>query len=405
MFNFNNKLNHVIKNIALHAKNSDTNIYFVGGMVRDELMSAAGDIKYSNCEDVDLNAKNSIYKDIDILIEGSAIDFIEDFYENFKDRADIEIKSCHKSFNTAKTVIDGIEIDFASSRTEYYPLSGCLPVVKNTGCSINDDLKRRDFTVNSVAARIIYTDNGIQYDLVDPFDGVSDIKNKLLRTLHHESYRDDPTRILRGLDFKLRFGFKFTDKDKELIERYLKNPDREGLSLDRVKLTIKKLFSDCTSDNMAKMAYNYILDCKLYKIWQDEPSAKSSWFGRLSDAARIFNLNFSDVFFNAFFNSEKYVTKCNALSNYEIYKFFTNFNDVDLALQYGILNDKNGIHYYKNLRNVKLKVSGNDLLNLGFMQGKTIGEALEALLKEKLNNPSKFLTKEDEINFVKLIKP
>lgn len=348
--------------VAQNACDMGVNVYFVGGMVRDILM------------DIEI-------KDIDILIEGSAIDFVQKLSEC---APNVIIKSVHKAFNTAKTVIDGLEIDFASTREENYPKSGCLPVVQNTGCSIECDLKRRDFTVNAIAVRFFTDKNELKYELIDLFNGSDDIKARTLRVLHNKSYNDDPTRILRGLDFKLRFGFNFSDNDKLLINEYLKFHDREVLSLDRVKLTLKKLFS---GDN-TKEAYSQILENNFYKIWCDIPSFKLEWAKRLNEASIIFNVLKEEIFLKAIFDSHLYsnFSTKNHVSNFEIYNRYKNFKSTELALYYAIFDDKDTVFYFQKLKNIKPDITGDDLIKEGFVQGKTIGNAISRNLEAKLNS-------------------
>ncbi len=381
MFNFCKEIEIIFNIIARYAQKESTPVYFVGGMVRDALMG----------QDIG---------DIDILVEGSAIDFVKGLKEACDngfarinvhgaqnpliDRFFIDIKSVHESFNTIKAQINGIEIDFASTREEDYPHSGCLPVVKNIGCPIRVDLKRRDFTINAIATRILMVDNTVKYELIDIYNGIEDIKQGKLRVLHDKSYNDDPTRVLRGLDFNLRFNFTFSNSDKNLIENFLKSPDRTGLSLDRVKLTLKKLFS---SANRAKAAYENILLKKFYKIWCDEPEFKLEWVQRLVESAKIFNLPSEEIFLKVFFeNLPANLNAAENSSNYEIYNLYKNLKTIDLALQYAIFDDKNPIFYYEKLKDIKPDLTGDDLLKQGYKQGKALGEALSRLLEEKLNS-------------------
>ena len=392
MFNFDKKTGQIIQSIAEYAQHTGICVYFVGGMVRDCLMGIG-------------------IKDIDILIEGSAIDFVHGFYNfyNTKSRShdsknpddysniscvsqtddieqepDIKIKSIHKSFNTAKTVINNIEIDFASTREEEYPKSGCLPVVTKTGCPVKDDLKRRDFTVNAIAARLIPENGRLKYEIIDPYFGTKDIKEKKLKALHNKSYIDDPTRILRGLDFILRFGFDFTQNDKALIEEYLKSPNREGLSIDRVKLTLKKLFS---GTDRAKEAYLRILDDKYYRIWENKPSFKKEWAQKLYDSVEIFKVPSSGIFLGAIFENlcNGKPLACN-ISNYEIYNFYKPISNKDLALRYSILGDNTALFYFKKLKDVKSDITGEDLIKQGYTHGKELGDELKKHLIKKLNN-------------------
>jgi len=374
MFNFNKEFETIFKAVAQNACSLGVSAFFVGGMVRDMLMGIE-------------------IKDVDILIEGSAIDFVRNLEAKTANGndipLDINIKSTHEAFNTAKTVINGIEIDFASTREEDYPLSGCLPVVKNAGCPIELDLRRRDFTINAIAAKICLKDDGqsLYYKLIDPFFGAEDIKKKILKILHNKSYIDDPTRILRGTDFMLRLNFDFSDNDKILIKEYLKSPDREGLSLDRVKLTLKKIFSGVK----AKEAYKYILENEIYKIWCDTPSFKVQWANSLYNSARIFKVPIEEIFMKAIFENpvlqENPFEKCSFdKSNYEIYEFYKKFKNIDLAFLYALFDDVCALYYFTKLKDVKPDITGDDLLKQGFKQGKELGEELSYRFQLKLNS-------------------
>lgn len=234
------------------------------------------------------------------------------------------------------------------------------------------------------------------------FNGQNDIQQGVLHVLHKESYIDDPTRILRGLDFSLRFGFKFSADDKALIEKCLENPDRTGLSIDRVKLTLRKLFSNPLC---AKEAYEKIYENKYYKIWQDTPSFKGEWAERLLESALNFNVPKEELLLASLFNSGNFTPVEQAAlgqTNFEIYNCYKNLKTIDLALNYAIYNDENALYYYKDLKNVKPLVTGNDLIReLNFKEGKCLGSALNFILKTKLNNPGMLKTKEDEINLIK----
>ena len=383
MFNFCPEIEKIVKSIAICAQKNSVSTYFVGGIVRDMLM----DIKI---------------KDIDILIEGSAIEFVNNYKEHFKNVFDININSIHKDFDTAKTVINGVDIDFASTREEDYPFSGCLPLVKNIGCPIHIDLKRRDFTINSIAAKILCEEDRLKYKIIDPFFGKEGIATKKLKILHKKSYIDDPTRILRGIDFALRLGFDFFDFDKALIKDYLKNPERSGLSIERVKLTLRKLFSDTRH---GKEAYRWILEEKIYRIWQNEIDFKTHWGERLCESISIFSIKKPyNVYLGAIFDNKKYKecfsVKNNEDLNFEIFNFFKDFSSYDLAIYFAIHNDKNAVYYYKKLRNIKIKTTGDDIITLGFRQGKIIGKILRELLRQKINHPESLKNKEEEKSFI-----
>ncbi len=105
-------------------------------------------------------------------------------------------------YNTVEINIDNIKIDIASAREEKYLAPGLNPSVFDS--IIEDDLKRRDFSINSIAYEIS------ENKLHDPFNGINHIKKKELNLLHENSIRDDPSRLLRCSKYATRFGFKIS---------------------------------------------------------------------------------------------------------------------------------------------------------------------------------------------------
>lgn len=203
----------------------DKKLYYVGGVVRDEILGA-----------------ESI--DVDYCYEGNAIKFAKN----------MDIIQRNPDFGTVRVLVDEKEIDIASTRTESYPKPGHLPVVDKIGCALSMDLKRRDFTINAMAKR---TSGG---EIFDPFGGRGDIEKKELNVLHKNSFIDDPTRIIRGLKFSVRFGFRLGEKTRKLQQEYLENINYD-MSYHRLKKELKETF------NLNKQeALNKFIDSGMYKL-------------------------------------------------------------------------------------------------------------------------------------------
>ena len=212
----------------------DDNLYYIGGVVRDE---------YLNIPSVD----------IDLCYEGNAIEYANNNGFN--------IIKTNNDFGTVRILLDNKEVDIASTRTETYPKKGHLPKVENIGCVLSEDLKRRDFTINAMAKR---TSDG---EIIDYFNGMGDIKNKKLRVLHKDSFIDDPTRIIRGLKFSVRFGFELSDETKLLQEEYLSNINYD-MSYHRVRKELIETFNL----NIAE-AYDKFVEQGIYKLLGEEVKA------------------------------------------------------------------------------------------------------------------------------------
>jgi tRNA nucleotidyltransferase (CCA-adding enzyme) len=158
----------------------DSNIYIVGGAVRDAFL-------------------NKPIKDVDIIVEGLSLQTIAKKLSSFG-----KVSLVGESFAVIKFKPNNESeyIDIAVPRIDRKISSGHKGFsVETNNISIKDDLKRRDFTVNSIAINIITK------QVIDPFNGVSDLNKGLLRATDSNSFIEDPLRIFRGIQFSSRFNF------------------------------------------------------------------------------------------------------------------------------------------------------------------------------------------------------
>ncbi len=155
----------------------------VGGLVRDLLVGS---------DDLDANPL-----DIDLAIEGDP-----ERYVPLLAGAAAERPVFHERFGTASaTLVDHTRIDLALARSERYSSAGALPSV--SAAPIDVDLARRDFSINAMALALTGDQAGA---LLDPFGGIGDLARRRIRTLHRESFRDDPTRLIRAARYASRIG-------------------------------------------------------------------------------------------------------------------------------------------------------------------------------------------------------
>lgn len=160
-------------------------VYIVGGAVRDLLLRRP-------------------LKDLDVAAEGPAESALH-LSSSLAALPGWSLVAAHRRFGTATLRAPaGLRVDIASSRTESYPRAGSLPAV-TTGAPIAEDLRRRDFTIHSMARRI--GAEGALGPLLDPFDGKGDLEKRRLRLLHPRSLADDPTRAFRAVAYAVRLGF------------------------------------------------------------------------------------------------------------------------------------------------------------------------------------------------------
>ena len=134
-----------------------------------------------------------------------------------------ELRS-HAAFHTATWLTRGLHIDLISTRAESYPQPASLPVVRLSG--LDDDLRRRDFTLNALALALVPGQRG---QLVDPTGGARDLEDRVLRILHPGSFIDDPTRALRGARYAARLDLRLSPDTAEALRRALPTFQRIGL--------------------------------------------------------------------------------------------------------------------------------------------------------------------------------
>lgn len=350
----------------------DKNLYYVGGVVRDEILGLES-------------------LDIDFCYEGNAIEFAKG----------MNIIKTNPDFGTVRIETSSGEIDIASTRTESYPKAGHLPVIKKIGCSLIEDLKRRDFTINSMAK------NTLSGEIIDPFNGLEDIKNKKIRVLHDDSFIEDPSRIIRALKFSVRFGFELEENTRRLQNEYLENINYD-LSFHRLKKELKETF---ILNQMEAM--NTFIEQKIYKLLgknQVIPKIKydiSKLVDKYSPSLTymiylgLFDLSNFELTTeeNDIINGYKKIKDQTPKNDIEAYNLFSKV-PIESVLIYAVsVNTDIATNYLDNLANIKINISGNNLITLGFKQGRIFNEIFEYIRAEKIKNPS--LTKEDEIKIVK----
>lgn len=166
-------------------------LYLVGGVVRDLL----------------LRRENW---DLDLTVEGDGIAFARLVADRYG--AGLAL---FERFATARlTLPKGLKVDIASTRRESYAKPAALPDVQPA--SLQEDLYRRDFTINAMAIQV----NAAQFgQLHDPYHGQRDLRAKTIRVLHEGSFIDDPTRIFRAIRFTERFGFRLEPKTRRLLKQ------------------------------------------------------------------------------------------------------------------------------------------------------------------------------------------
>ena len=196
------------------ADEAGVSLYLVGGVVRDLLL------KRENW-------------DLDLTVEGDGVGFARLVADRYQ--AGLAV---FERFATARlTFPDGLKMDIATTRRESYAQPALLPTVQPA--SIEEDLSRRDFTINAVAVQL----NPKQFGrLLDPYGGQRDLRARRIRVLHQGSFQDDPTRIFRAIRFEQRFGFRLEPATSRLLAQAASTNLIQQLSGPRLQNEILLLF-------------------------------------------------------------------------------------------------------------------------------------------------------------------
>lgn len=185
--------NPVFKTVAEAASELDMDTYIIGGFVRDHLL------------------KRGTPQDIDIVAVGSGIELAKKVASKLSGRPRVSV---FKNFGTAMLKHEGIELEFVGSRKESYDRDSRKPTVEDG--TLEDDQKRRDFTINALAISLNKDSYG---ELLDPFEGVADLKKKVIRTPLEPrvTYSDDPLRMMRAIRFATQLDFEIELKSLQAI--------------------------------------------------------------------------------------------------------------------------------------------------------------------------------------------
>lgn len=204
--------NKIFEVVSEEAAAKNVRAYVIGGYVRDSLLG-----RKSN--------------DIDIVVEGSGIELAERVAKKLKVNVTV-----FKNFGTAMLKSGNLEIEFVGARKESYRADSRKPIVEDG--SLEDDQNRRDFTINALAFSLQKDDFG---KLVDPFTGVRDLQNGLIRTPLNpdQTYSDDPLRMIRAIRFASQLSFTIVDDSLSSIRR---NRERINiLSKERIAEELNKI--------------------------------------------------------------------------------------------------------------------------------------------------------------------
>ncbi len=381
-----------------------TTLAIVGGVVRDEFLK---------------NSEKSFpksSKDLDLVVEGSASQLAAALQKQLgpKRFSNIQI---HKAYNTVEMKIDGFPVDIATARLEKYELPGQNP--KITPCILEQDLQRRDFTINAIAIELS------EMRLLDPHGGKTALEKRELEFLHNKSVEDDPTRIIRAARYSARLLFKITPKALEQIHTTLgnwpwvwKQGDPSNLAppalATRLRIELELLLEQEPWEEALTNLQNWGGLLLLDRGLQSDPN----WKRRLRWASKLeVNLLMALVIgaedpealaarLQLGQQQQHVISQCLELQKF-LYKLITEKicltwspsrwcyeieeakwhpNAVALSICNGGPLWRTLLRWWNRWRSIKSPISAQELINKGWEPGPSLGKELEKIRAEKLDS-------------------
>jgi tRNA nucleotidyltransferase (CCA-adding enzyme) len=392
------KIPKILQTISDKLNTLDAKAIIVGGSVRDHFLGLE-------------------IKDYDIEVYGlKSVDKLEKVLKEYG-----HVKLVGKSFGVLKFVYDGFEYDFAFPRREVKSGAGHkgFDVVSDGFMSYKEAAIRRDFSINAMG-----------YDLqtkefIDPFDGMQDMKNRVLRHIDDKTFVEDPLRLYRGIQFCARFEYRMTQRTKELCKLMLTRGDLEELPKERVFEELKKLllkaekpsigfellkefgglkyFPELSSNWDKTMSYLDKLSSKDLKLklavltLSLDQKGVECFLHRLSDEVKLIE----DV--KTLVEAYQFVMKHKDLSDTDIRRLSTMVNIETLSK---ICENKTILEDAKRLgvstQAPKQLLQGRDLIALGYKPSEEFSKILDRVYQLQISGEIR--DKEEALEFVKNLK-
>ena len=399
--------NEFIQNVVHIAEKLGYRVYIVGGFVRDTILGLPA-------------------SDLDIVVEGDASILAEEYKNHYGG-----IVIHHKRFMTTSLILplknNNIALnahDIVSARSEVYERPGALPIVKRG--TIHDDIRRRDFTINTLAISL----NRINYgELLNESNGIEDLEKGIVRILHYKSFLDDPTRIFRAARYAVRFNFIIEkNTQKEIASGSNRLSEVSG---QRIRNEINLIMNEENPSQALSMLENWGILKKIHpgisskksyihqkKIGRISPGADGEiinwtlWLMHLEqEIIREINmrLHFTKYVMESLISASKIIRSIDTylgispsvlVNKLEAYPLSA-INAIICILPDGKINDT--FHeYIDTWRHIKPKISGNTLRKSGIPPGPVyrtiLGKIKDALVDGKIKTAN-----EERILLEKLI--
>ncbi len=371
------------------AEQRDASLYLVGGPVRDLML-------HRRSWDLDLVTEG----DVEALATGVA--------EAVGSKA-----ALHRRFGTATVKFEGARLDLATARRETYARPGALPTVMSG--TIEEDLGRRDFTINAMALGLSGRHNG---QLLDPSGGLDDLTKGVVRVLHQRSFVDDATRIFRAVRYEQRLGFRLESETRRRLLDALDDGMLATVSADRLRHEIELILAEDVPVRTLLRAGELGVLHSLYT-----PLKEAEWIRAFDEEAESLTLVAALAYMMSTEGAQAFVARLNMPSAWagavmgmtrlasDVPKLKT--SDLPPSMLYRTLEGRpmasidalarltpkavlreRLIDYSENLRFVQPILRGGDLIALGATQGPVVGEILRRIRDARLDGEARTVEEE-----------
>ena len=387
----------LLMEVSSLANEQGVRAFLVGGIVRDILLR-----------------RESV--DIDVIIEGNAGEIAKALAARHSSQA-----TTHDQFGTAKLYVQSVTLDLATARTETYDSPGALPRV--TPGAIEDDLSRRDFTINAIAMDL----SSLRYgEILDPLGGRADLDARLIRTMHEQSFTDDATRMLRALRYQARFGFTIEAETEAQLQHNL--PMLDTISGDRIRHELERMLLEDKPELVLALAHEAGVLHAIHPAltWNPAMSRRFARARQLSKVSRetylaVWGLGLTTADAQAvgarlalpgamrrpFLDAQRLFERCGELEAEHLpssllYQLLSSYDrEAIAACRIGSgseIIEKRLALYLDTLAGTRTSLDGKDLISMGVAQGPLIGEILLQVKLARLDSVVR--SKEDEVAFV-----
>jgi len=375
----------LLRTASALAQGHGLGLYVVGGAVRDLFLN-----------------ESSI--DLDLVVEGDAIVLAKSLAESAGGWV-----VAYQQFGTANFCHGSLSLDFATARSETYSSPGALPTVSPS--TIDEDLGRRDFTINAMAISFNADSFG---RFVDPYGGENDLSQGLIRILHENSFTDDATRIFRAIRYEQRLGFRLEPETEKLLRRDVAMLDT--ISNDRLRHELELIFEEqflqgmllradelgvLTSIHWALKGDKWLAN-KLQEACSSGQDYRLVCFllitYRLSDAEAeelVERLNIPGTFVKIMrdvchIKNNLHELSADELARSDIAKLLEGYSKesirvCDLVSDSSVVKQRLQL-YLNDLCHVKTSLDGHALRDMGITQGAHLGKILIMLRKARLDH-------------------